>query len=117
MFTAHCSLEAMQWPLLPWLEQLSQRQRDRLYDAVAMYVSYGWQDSTDKLLVPLLRALLQYERPDLVADPEFLDEDAIWDAIMNLNSTLCVFFGTLPAREGEVVYLTPTVFPTRHRLM
>ena len=112
LFIANCASEARREPLLPWLAQLPQKQLDLLYDVTAAFIGDGWLDSTDKHLVPLVRLFLECERPDLAADPEFLNEGRIDDAIMELNSTLCVCFGVLPACDGEVVYLTAKLFPT-----
>jgi hypothetical protein len=83
---------------------------ERLTDKMAIFVQYGLVPQVTKYMLPLVRVLLECERPDLAENSNYLDNDVLSTVLWDLNGALCVRRGDLPAQDGSIVYEIHSLF-------
>jgi hypothetical protein len=109
-FLHRCSDDDLKHPFLPWLQQLPDDAVIRLADLTNTFVMTGLRKPVRKQLRPVLQILRRVELQGADEQCTDMKDDELYNALWDVNSSLCVRLGILPAQDGPTIYAKPSLF-------
>jgi hypothetical protein len=112
-FLEHCSEEEFALPLRPSFNQLPDDVLERVEDVIGIFNDCGLRKPVWKQMRPVLEIIRRVELQEFSKSARPLTEDEFDAAMVDLQGCLCVRWGVLPARDGDIVYAPDALFKDR----